>query len=116
MRRLLHTSASRALAKCPASARRALLVSRILLGWVFFMNTAAIVQHLKTPALARLLDLHPETLRRAAQRGELDPIRIGHDLIWPVNEVQAWLDRNRTHSRVTPIRRQDRSSTTRRSA
>lgn len=77
---------------------------------------SVIEQHLKTPALAKLLGIHPETLRRAAQRGDLNPVRIGRDLIWPVGEVQAWLDRNRTHSRVTPIRRQDRASTTRRSA
>jgi excisionase family DNA binding protein len=75
-------------------------------------------QHLKTTELAELLSLNPETLRRAAARGELKPIRIGRDLIWPVDDVRAWLDRNRVdNSRVVPIRRQTPASTnTRRSA
>lgn len=72
-------------------------------------------QHLKTTELAQLLSLNPETLRRAAARGDLKPIRIGRDLLWPEDEVRAWLDRNRVdNSRVVPIRRQTPPSTTRR--
>ena len=77
-----------------------------------------IAQHLKTTELAERLSLNPETLRRAAARGELKPIRIGRDLLWPEDEVTAWLERHRVdNSRVVPIRRQTpASTTTRRSA
>lgn len=78
-----------------------------------------IERHYKTGEIAELLSLHPETLRRAAQRGELRPVRVGRDLLWPESEVQSWLDVNRqTDARVVPLRSEDRasSSTTRRSA
>lgn len=76
-----------------------------------------IAQHLKTAELAARLSLNPETLRRAAARGELKPIRIGRDLLWPEDEVAAWLERNRVdNSRVVPFRRHAPASTTRRSA
>lgn len=71
-----------------------------------------IAQHLKTTELAARLSLNPETLRRAAQRGELRPIRIGRDLLWPEDEVAAWLARNRIdNSRVVPLTRETRAST-----
>ena len=68
-------------------------------------------QHLKTTELAERLSLNPETLRRAAQRGELKPIRIGRDLIWPEEEVVRWLQgKTVDNSRVVSLRREDRAS------
>ncbi len=75
-----------------------------------------IARHYKTHELAQLLGLHPETLRRAGQRGELRPVRIGRDLLWPEPEVQAWLDANRQELRVVALRRETRTSSSRRSA
>lgn len=73
-------------------------------------------RHYKTLELAELLGVHPETLRRAAQRGELRPVRIGRDLIWPEGEVKAWLESNREESRVVPLRRDTQQQRGRRTA
>lgn len=54
-----------------------------------------IERHYKTRELAELLGLHPETIRRAAQRGELESVRIGLDRIYSESAVQRWLDANR---------------------
>lgn len=71
-------------------------------------------RHYKTKPLAELLGISGETLRQAALRGELHPVRVGGDFIWPEEDVQAWLDRNRVdNSRVVPLAR---ASTTRRRA
>jgi excisionase family DNA binding protein len=54
-----------------------------------------IERHYKTRELAELLGLHPETIRRAAQRGQLESIRIGLDRIYAESAVQSWLAANR---------------------
>jgi len=54
-----------------------------------------IERHYKTRELAELLGLHPETIRRAAQRGQLDSVRIGLDRIYPESAIQCWLETNR---------------------
>jgi excisionase family DNA binding protein len=54
-----------------------------------------IERHYKTRELAELLGLHPETIRRAAQRGELESIRIGMDRIYAESAIERWLDGNR---------------------
>lgn len=54
-----------------------------------------IERHYKTRELAELLGLHPETIRRAAQRGYLESIRIGLDRIYAESAVQRWLEDNR---------------------
>jgi excisionase family DNA binding protein len=54
-----------------------------------------IERHYKTRELAKILGLHPETIRRAAQRGELEAIRIGMDLIYAESAVNRWLDGNK---------------------
>lgn len=54
-----------------------------------------IERHYKTRELAELLGLHPETIRRAAQRGQLDSVRIGLDRIYAESAVQSWLAANR---------------------
>ena len=53
-------------------------------------------QHFKTAVLADRLGINPETLRRAAARGELRPIRVGRDMIWP--EPDVWRGLNGTGS------------------
>jgi excisionase family DNA binding protein len=54
-----------------------------------------IERHYKTEPLAELLGISADTLRRAAQRGELRPVRLGRDLLWPEPEVRRWLDSQR---------------------
>lgn len=54
-----------------------------------------IERHYKTRELAELLGLHPETIRRAAQRGQLESVRIGLDRIYAESAVQSWLAANR---------------------
>ena len=54
-----------------------------------------IERHYKTRELAELLGLHPETIRRAAQRGQLESIRIGLDRIYAESAIQCWLEANR---------------------
>jgi excisionase family DNA binding protein len=53
-----------------------------------------IEKHYKTRELAKLLGIHPETIRRAAQRGQLVSVRIGLDRIYAESAVHAWLDAN----------------------
>lgn len=53
-----------------------------------------IERHYKTRELADLLGIHPETIRRAAQRGELESIRIGLDRIYAESAVQRFLAAN----------------------
>lgn len=53
-----------------------------------------IEQHYKTRELAERLGVHPETIRRAAQRGELESIRIGLDRIYAESAVNRWLGAN----------------------
>lgn len=68
-------------------------------------------QALKTRALCDLLDISDDTLRRAKDRGELNPFLIGSDFHWPVDEVRLWLERRRCHAghgaTVTPLRAQN---------
>jgi excisionase family DNA binding protein len=53
-----------------------------------------IERHYKTRELAKLLGVHPDTIRRAAQRGELESIRIGLDRIYAESAVQRFLAAN----------------------
>lgn len=75
---------------------------------------SAVPQLLKTPELASRLGISADSLLRAKDRCELNPIRIGRDLYWPEMEVLAWLESKRVHRRVVALH--DRSSTTRRIA
>ena len=78
-----------------------------------------IERHYKTRELVALLGLHPETIRRAAQRGQLVSVRIGLDRIYAESAVQGWLEANRDRAaaasaryngdtRASTIRREDR--------
>ena len=60
-----------------------------------------IERHYKTRELAELLGLHPETIRRAAQRGQLESVRIGLDRIYAESAVQCWLEANRDRAAAT---------------
>jgi excisionase family DNA binding protein len=77
-----------------------------------------IERHYKTREVAELLGLHPETIRRAAQRGQLDSVRIGLDRIYPESAIQCWLETNRERAALVPARTngETRSSTTPREA
>jgi excisionase family DNA binding protein len=48
-------------------------------------------RHYTTAELAELLAVHPETIRRAAARGELRSVRIGRDRRYPESAVLEWL-------------------------
>jgi excisionase family DNA binding protein len=50
-----------------------------------------IERHYKTRELAEILGIHPDTIRRAAQRGELESVRIGLDRIYAESAVQRFL-------------------------
>jgi len=63
-----------------------------------------IERHYKTREVAELLGLHPETIRRAAQRGQLDSVRIGLDRIYPESSIQCWLEANRETRSSTTLR------------
>jgi excisionase family DNA binding protein len=53
-----------------------------------------IERHYKTRELAEILGIHPDTIRRAAQRGELESIRIGLDRIYAESAINRWLGAN----------------------
>lgn len=63
-----------------------------------------IERHYKTRELAELLGLHPETIRRAAQRGHLESVRIGLDRIYAESAVQRWLEDNRDRAAAAAAR------------
>jgi excisionase family DNA binding protein len=63
-----------------------------------------IERHYKTRELAELLGLHPETIRRAAQRGQLESVRIGLDRIYAESAVQSWLEANRDRAAAAAAR------------
>jgi len=44
-----------------------------------------------TSELAALLAVHPETIRRAAARGDLRSVRVGRDRRYSESAVQEWL-------------------------
>ena len=50
--------------------------------------------HYKTREVAKLLGVHPETIRRAGRRGELESIRIGLDRIYAESAIQRFLAAN----------------------
>lgn len=76
-----------------------------------------IERHYKTRELAERLGLHPETIRRAAQRGELESIRIGLDRIYAESAIQRYLAAHLDPA-VAALngRRQTRASSNRREA
>ena len=51
-----------------------------------------IERHYTTAELARLLSVHPETIRREAASGRLSSIRIGRDRRYPENALKEWLE------------------------
>ena len=55
------------------------------------MSAVGIERHYTTAELAKLLSVHPETIRRAAVRGELRSVRIGRDRRYPESAVLEWL-------------------------
>jgi excisionase family DNA binding protein len=52
-----------------------------------------IERHYTTRELAELLQVHPETIRRAAARGELRSVRVGSERRYPESAVKEWLSR-----------------------
>ena len=59
-----------------------------------------IERHYKASELADRLNCNPETLRRAAARGELRSVRIGSDRRFPESAVIEWLERDPQTSTV----------------
>ena len=50
-----------------------------------------IESHYSGRALARLLSVHPETIRRAAALGLLRSVRVGRERRYPESAVKEWL-------------------------
>lgn len=51
-----------------------------------------IERHYTTRELAERLSANPETIRRAAQRGELRSIRVGRDRRYSETAIREWLE------------------------
>lgn len=52
-----------------------------------------IERYYKGRSLATLLSVHPETIRRAAERGELKSVRVGSERRYAESAVREWLER-----------------------
>jgi excisionase family DNA binding protein len=64
-------------------------------GLPFQLEASTVIErHYKTRELAERLGVHPETIRRAAQRGELESIRIGLDRIYAESAIERYLTAN----------------------
>jgi excisionase family DNA binding protein len=50
-----------------------------------------IEHHYTGKALATLLSVNPETIRRAAASGKLRSVRVGSERRYPVSAVREWL-------------------------
>lgn len=48
--------------------------------------------HYRGKALASLLSVNPETIRRAAASGELRSVRVGAERRYPESAVKEWLE------------------------
>jgi excisionase family DNA binding protein len=55
---------------------------------------AGIERHYTGKALAELLATNPETIRRAAARGDLRSVRVGSERRYPESAVREWLTRH----------------------
>lgn len=54
-------------------------------------KTGGIERHYSDRALARLLSVNPETIRRAAASGRLRSVRVGRERRYPESAVKEWL-------------------------
>ena len=50
-----------------------------------------IERHYSGRALAKLLSVNPETIRRAAASGRLGSVRVGRERRYPESAVKEWL-------------------------
>ena len=57
------------------------------------MSGRQLERYYTTRELAGMLHVHPETIRRAARRGELRSVRFGHERRYSESAVQEWLVR-----------------------
>jgi excisionase family DNA binding protein len=57
------------------------------------MTESRIERHYSTRELAELLSVHPETVRREAQRGRLRSVRVGHERRYPESGIREYLRR-----------------------
>lgn len=48
-------------------------------------------KHYTIPELAKLLNAHPETIRRAAARGDLRSVRVGAERRIPESAAMDWI-------------------------
>ena len=56
------------------------------------MSARTLERYYTTRELADMLNVHPETVRRSARRGELRSVRIGTERRYPESAVRSWLD------------------------
>ena len=77
-----------------------------------------IEKHYPSREAADLLGIHPETLRKYAQQGRIESVRIGLNRVYPESALKRFLDANRETERVVSLagRRQTRASTSTREA
>ena len=54
-------------------------------------TSPGIERHYTTRELAELLNAHPETIRRAAAKGDLRSVRVGSERRYPEGAVKEWL-------------------------
>jgi excisionase family DNA binding protein len=55
------------------------------------VSEVGVERYYTTAQLAELLCVHPETIRRAAGRGELRFVRVGRDYRFSESAVHEWL-------------------------
>ncbi len=64
--------------------------------------------HYTTKQVAELLNVHPDTILRLAQKGHIRSTYIGRERRYPESAVRQYLDRNATkatpiHANVVPL-------------
>lgn len=58
------------------------------------------MKYLKTKEAAEYLRVHPNTILRLSQRGELPSVRIGRSLTFDVDDLDALADRSKEQRKI----------------
>jgi excisionase family DNA binding protein len=69
------------------------------------MNHPIEQKYFTATSLAEMLDVHPETIRRVCDKGELFSYRIGSDRRIPMTAVEEWMNGRAVGQNIVAFKR-----------